>query len=622
MSTAALLASSQGRRFMFDGVIVDEAAGRLFVDGRERLCSQRALRLLVVMCESAGQVLPKQRVIDRLWPGGQIVSDEALTQAVFRARACLDGHADRLVTVRGVGLRLDAEVRRDDASLTIESSVGELRQAAALAPTPLAASLPEPASFALPPADAVPLDHAHPAPASARPTRWLYLLLILIAIATAFWLGRRGDSPAEPGATLDRGYGLTLADAHVAREDTPALLREAFEYEGRGDRARARALLETAHSSDASTPLPALFLALWSIGNGDAVAADQWLQEARQRLRTIVSPILTALLRYIEAEHRGTRDDVLRYAGAVLDLRPEAWQLRLARAHMLQSDGMRDAALREISAISIDTLSHRKLAMALADRASLGDPDGAEAEFARLAHTSDEQSTLAYTRARLAWTRQDLVAAAKAYADAVEAARREARFDIEHRATINLGVIAMLRGEREQAASYLERARGGMTGTRWTLDEVDIGLMLAQLHALAGDATGTATELALAESAAANGRAGGLRDLCQVYRARLLPDTPRNAVEPGSDSTLAPLLDAYAALHAGQTDAARAAFRIAQRRATPNTALFEEVRLLAARLGEAVPAPERIDPPYPPQARFATRLALAALAPSSEDIAP
>ena len=56
-ATAASRDAPRGRRFHFDGVLVDEASARLFVDGRERICSQRAMRLIVVMCEAQGQVL-------------------------------------------------------------------------------------------------------------------------------------------------------------------------------------------------------------------------------------------------------------------------------------------------------------------------------------------------------------------------------------------------------------------------------------------------------------------------------------------------------------------------------------------------------------------------------------
>jgi DNA-binding winged helix-turn-helix (wHTH) protein/tetratricopeptide (TPR) repeat protein len=612
MNIAALRETPVGRRFRFDGVLLDEAAGRLFVDGRERLCSQRALRLLLVMCESAGQVMPKQRVIDKLWPGGQVVSDEALTQVVFRARACLDSHADRLVTVRGVGLRLDAEVRLDEAlSEPILLAARESEVVLPPAAVPADTVLPE-IDTAVPAAP--PLRH----PKLARSLSWRRFAGMLIALAALLgglwaWQARNPDLSAD---SLDVGWGLVNADAHASRSETLVLLREAFEHEGGGDRARAAALLETAHASDPATPLPAMFLALWAIGSGDATSADRWLGAARQRMQPVASPLLTALLRYVEAEQSRVAQDILRYAGAVLDQREQAWQLRVARAHLLLGDGLREAALKELLAVSIDSLAHRKLAMALADRASLGDPDGAEAVFARLADSATEESTRAFLRGRFAWTRADYPAAARAFEAAADAARKEARFALAHRATVNRGVIAMQVGDRSHALRWLEQARTGMAEGNWVHDEIDISLILAQLHALDHNQSGVEAELTLAERAAAGSNANIFRDLCKAFRARLAPDTPIVAPEPDSEPALAPLLAAHVALRAGDRERARAAWKMAKHKVEPTSPLHDEIRWLAAALGETVDAPARIDPPYPPLARLATRLAppLASLA--------
>jgi DNA-binding winged helix-turn-helix (wHTH) protein len=157
MSTAGR-ERGDARRFLFDGVMIDAAAARLFVDRRERSCSRRALQLLVVLCESAGVALSRERLIDRLWPGRPRVPDEALTQAVFRARACLDRYADRLVTVRGIGLRLDAMVRCDDGFAPIESTAdasaippaAQAASAASIAPLLQAGRIESPSSVRVP----------------------------------------------------------------------------------------------------------------------------------------------------------------------------------------------------------------------------------------------------------------------------------------------------------------------------------------------------------------------------------------------------------------------------------------------------------------------------------------
>jgi DNA-binding winged helix-turn-helix (wHTH) protein/tetratricopeptide (TPR) repeat protein len=612
MNTEAMRESPKGRRFVFDGVTVEESTSRLIVDGRERICSQRAFRLLVTMCESGGQVVSKQQVIDKLWPGGQVVSDEALTQIVFRARNCLDRYASRLVTVRGIGLRLDAVVREEDGAVPLPPEPIE-----AAAPT----EIPEEVAPAqardesiTPPAPVLESVSGPVAPSRRLPGRGrMAWLLGALAIGLLVWLVLRGGGGGSSGSDslmLDHGWGLTVADLHAARADSAALLREAFSYEGRGDRARARALMETVHESDTATPIPAQFLALWAVGGGDARRADQWLEQARERMQPIVSPPLTALMRYIEAERSANPQDVLRYAGAVLDIRPSAWQLRLARAHLLEGGNLREAALEELKRIDVTSLNHRKLAMALADRASLGDLEGAQAHFEQVRDGAAEQSAVHFLRGRFAWTRQDWPAAEEAFAQAQEAARRELRFDLEHRAAVNRGAIAVQQGDVARAIDLLDAARRGMIENQWVYDEIDLALMLAQLHALQGDLVQTGQELDKADEALARSHAPELRNLLAIYRLRLLPDVGvMPAAQADDDIAFAAIAEAWMALRNGDQAAAVGQFQSAQRRVLPTSPLHDEVRLLAKRLGQVPEAPYRVDPPYPPLARLTTRLA-------------
>lgn len=619
---------SRGRRFVFDGVMVDEAAARLFVDGRERSCSQRAFQLIVTMCESGGQVLTRQQVIDQLWPGGQVVSDEALTQIVFRARNCLDRYAERLVTVRGVGLRLDAAVREDDGEWvsspldtiattgSAEPATAEPTTGARAVDTPMASNVPavserEPTTAAR--VETVAHDRNTTA---ARPfVSWRVVapLLLLVLVAWATLRGGGIGFPRGVDDTLDQGYGLTIADAHAAHDETAQLLREGFAHEARGDRARARALLETVHENDTRTPLPALFLGLWAGGDGDMPSADRWLEQARERMKPIVSPLLTAMLRYVEAERGSSAQDVLRYAGAVLDQRPSAWQMRLARAHLLAVSDLREAALGELQKIEVTTLQHRKLAMTLADRASFGDVEGAEAIFATLQSTTTEQSTLYFLRGRFAWTKRDWPAAEAAFAQAEQAARRELRFDVEQRASVYRGAIAVQQGEIAQAIEQFDTVRRNMIEGRWLFSEIDIGLMLAQLHALNGDTIQMRAELANAQAALTRSRSFRYEELLAACRARLLPDTPMPEIPSDAGSALAPLLAGWAAWHAGDAIAARSHYESARRRALPISALHDETRLLAVTLGLPPEPAHRIDPPFRPMARLAVQLAVTRL---------
>ncbi|HRQ65698.1 MAG TPA: winged helix-turn-helix domain-containing protein [Xanthomonadaceae bacterium] len=590
--------SASARSFRFEGVVLDECAARLLVDGRERPCSTRAFRLLSLLCESPGRVLSRQALLDRLWPGGQVVGDEALTQAVFRARACLGPYAERVVTVRGVGIRLDAEVMEADGA----------------GPRPVPEHGPSPGPTpALVPAPAPPvLTQAARRPRPAAGRRFVAgALLVLLVTVLALWLWPRlqGEPPVAQVAHIDRGYGLIESDAHAAREDTVALLRDAFRYEAIGDRARGSALLETVHGVDPRTPLPAIFLALWASGGGDNVRADHWLEEARPRVAAINAPYVNAFHQYVLAERNGPRQAVLRFAGAVLDLRPEAWQLHLARAHMLMAEGYREAAVQELAAIDFGTLEHRKLVMALADRASLGDIEGAERELARIQDTITDEASLAHLRGRIAWSRGDFAASREAYEASARLGAREARFDIANRGLTNAGLLAILEGDDTQALRMLEQARTQMTATGWVMNVIDISLMLAQLNALVGDMEAAEADLVYAERNVDHGGSANLTRMTRLYRARLgAPGVPFSLHD--DDLAVSAMLAAHAALREGDETRARSAYREAERRLPPASVLHEELRWLAARLGEPLPPPSVIDPPYPPMTRMATRAAV------------
>ena len=114
-------------RYRFAEVELDPANYALHVDGEPRQCSRKAFELLLLLVRNAGRVLSREEVMGALWPGGQIVSDEALAQLVFRTRAVLGAHGSVLKTLRGIGLRLDARVTLVEPE-TAQSQVAEPRE--------------------------------------------------------------------------------------------------------------------------------------------------------------------------------------------------------------------------------------------------------------------------------------------------------------------------------------------------------------------------------------------------------------------------------------------------------------------------------------------------------------
>ena len=75
--------------YRFAGVALDLRRGSLRIDGEEVAATPLLLQLLQILCESDGRLLARQELFDALWPGGQTVSDAALSQLIWRLRSLL-----------------------------------------------------------------------------------------------------------------------------------------------------------------------------------------------------------------------------------------------------------------------------------------------------------------------------------------------------------------------------------------------------------------------------------------------------------------------------------------------------------------------------------------------------
>jgi DNA-binding winged helix-turn-helix (wHTH) protein len=599
--------------YRFGGVRVDVAGHRLWVDDRLLHCPARVFALLAMLCEADGRVRSRDQLLSALWSADEDVSDESLTQLVFRLRALLGAHAESIATVRGVGVRLAAPLQRFE---TATADDGPQRPARREEPTVPAPQTPSTAGATAGSDRAASSVSTSPPPSTTR-RRLLPLLLLTVAcllLASLLWQQRQ----PPVGDWIDRGHGVRADDAHAEHRGTIDLLRTAFRAEAGGDRARAATLLQSIHRSDARTPIAALFLGYFAIAAGDEPAAQEWLQQATQRIAPLHDPYIEVLRDYIVAIHDDDWNAEMRASGALLDLRPEAWAMRTARSHLFLARGMRDAALREVRQIAVPALDHRKLEMALADRAALGDIAGAQAALARLPFDADSPAQ-AFLRARIAYSRGDIGAARAGFARAVETGLRGNRLDLVTRAQMLGGILAMDDGDEADARARLQDAFARVLDRQQRYDAVELGLMMAQIEALAGDAPRAA--LALTQVRALLGAASTNTDQrlrTELFALRLTGKdgglAPSDDASPSLDHRgLSALFAARRALLAGDRPGARTAADAALAAGVLDTEFGDEARLLAAELGIPTPVAVRIDPPNQPLSRFASRWALDAI---------
>lgn len=445
-----------------------------------------------------------------------------------------------------------------------------------------------------------------------RAARWPWLAAGLAAVVLAgLWLLLLKPAPEDPWlhSPALHALGLDRTHLHAERDDTEVLLRRALMAEARGDVSGALALLESVHAADSRTPVPAMLLAYWGSSQSDRTRVAMWLEQARVRLQRIDDPVLHLLHRFIETELAVDYEQSLRYAAALLELKPRAWFLRLARAHLLQVRGLTSAGLRELQQIEVDVVDHRKLIEAIGDRASFGDAAGARL----LAHHIEgnvPSHLYAHLQGRLAYSAGDLDAARQHFSEAVSEARDAANFVMEARGLLYLGLVEGSLGLEAAASASLRQAQHRL-GTRDQFGfAVDATLALAQLAANGGDADKAATEIQTARSLRIRQRGHDRDPMIALFAARLLqqPTEPW----PGLDPVQADLLLARAALIAGNRAQAIDLARRAGSREVSDHRWLEEYALLCRDLGLSEPELPPLDPLFAPLARFASRWALGA----------
>jgi hypothetical protein len=410
-------------------------------------------------------------------------------------------------------------------------------------------------------------------------------------------------------------FGLNPERLHATQSGTVGLVRQALLLDGDGDTPAALALLDSAHQSDPSTPVPAILSAMWSMRLSGGDTSRRWLDEAKSRLDPIEDPYIHLLGKVVEAELFGTAEECLRYYAALLTMQPDAWFLRLSRAHTLIRVDLPEAALKELQAIRFSRLAHRRQIMAIADRASLGDPEGAREQLRALpADPADHR--LAELEARLLYTSGDLAGARAKFRETVAKARAVARMDVEGSGLILAGAFGLALGDDDAlVASDLRAARVRLAGRQSYRQAIDAVLLLAHLAHWEGD--GDAVQAHLEDARLMREKLPeALRDpMIELVAARLV-GSPLSVGEFRDDhpGALAALLQARAAAQRGELEQARGHLLRARAEGVTDSAYLEEAALLARELGEPGFDLPPIDPPFGPYVRYATRRELGAAA--------
>jgi protein kinase-like protein len=398
---------------------------------------------------------------------------------------------------------------------------------------------------------------------------------------------------------IDDGYDLRAADV-TGDAEVRRLTSLALHADSAGDRSEAMQLLSEAARHLPPPPLPAAFLASFAYYSGDHKEGERWAAETKRRIPSSASSYEALLCRYLLPGNSVATEMAL--SSSLLELRPRAWRLRLALAHLHLSRRETRAALAQLMQIDVAAPDDRRLSIVLADRASLGDIAGAARDLQRSKLTS-RPALFAYTQARIAWSSHHAAEAARLFDAAAESATIEnlGPVAIESR---TLAGIARIVTDLDQAQATLDLAAVKAHEAGLPEAELESYAFAAYVARRRGDTDGLARRLRLAVALAEPGTTdfAALRLFAARERVSVAFATspPAEAEESPAVATLLKARDAWS-----QADYASASRLLQQSRAEgiDSTWFSEEACLLAYDLGGR-PRAFRPDPPYPNRLRF------------------
>ncbi|HVR40949.1 MAG TPA: hypothetical protein VMU84_17790, partial [Thermoanaerobaculia bacterium] len=292
-------------------------------------------------------------------------------------------------------------------------------------------------------------------------------------------------------------------------------------------------------------------------------------------------------------------------AKSILDLRPEAWRLRLGAAHVHLSQRDREAALRELKQIDVSKPDDRRLMLVLADRASLGDVDSADRDL-HASRLRQHAPLLHYTEGRIAWSRGDVRRAQHLFEQTAQEASDDNIATIEAEARVLSG-LALVRLENwNDAQTTLTKAAARAKQIELTYRAFEATAISAYAAARAGDTAARDRRLVEANAIATHpGYSAGVRVLAIRLGSNVWqqwPIDPVIAKEPELAGVL-PLIVAREKWAAGDLDGAQQYLRWSRSEGVDGTGFREDAELLSAELGlpyQLLPP----DPPYPNILRF------------------
>jgi len=105
---APAAAASDVGRLSYEGIVVDENAKSVTVDGRELMCTKLEFELLSFFLQHPGRVYSREELLKRCWPQDVRVLDRTVDVNITRLRKKIGRYGGRIKTRVGYGYCFEA----------------------------------------------------------------------------------------------------------------------------------------------------------------------------------------------------------------------------------------------------------------------------------------------------------------------------------------------------------------------------------------------------------------------------------------------------------------------------------------------------------------------------------
>ncbi len=93
-----------------EGLVIDESAHTVTVDGEQRTLSLKEYDLLLTLIKNRGTAMTRENLLEKIWGYGYFKDDRTLDTHIKLLRKSIGPYAKYITTIRGVGYRFEKTV--------------------------------------------------------------------------------------------------------------------------------------------------------------------------------------------------------------------------------------------------------------------------------------------------------------------------------------------------------------------------------------------------------------------------------------------------------------------------------------------------------------------------------